>query len=149
MYSKEESKKLRVEFWTTFGNLSKKKNKKAWILYNTKIKDFSLKFTAEQKYCAVSIDIEHKNTSKRHSFFENMSSLSMLFNEAFENRLVWEKDYYLDNGKVISRIYIEKQDVSIYRKEDWPEMFEFLFTNMKILEGLFVEYKDIIKEFAE
>ncbi len=150
MYSKEESKRLRIEFWNTFGYLSKKKRQnRAWLLYNTKIKDVNLKFTAEQKFCAVSIDIEYKNTEKRHNFYNNLLSLQKLFNEEFNNELIWAEDYTLPNGKVISRIFVEKTGLSIYNKKNWTEIFEFLYTNMNKMENMFLEYKDIIKEFVE
>ncbi|MFT4612543.1 MAG: hypothetical protein ACI9OT_001931, partial [Gammaproteobacteria bacterium] len=40
MFSKEESRQLREEFWTSFGKSFPRK----WILYDTKIKGFSFKF---------------------------------------------------------------------------------------------------------
>ena len=42
MYSKEENQKLKREFWVSFAN----KYPRKWVLYNTKIKDFSFKFYA-------------------------------------------------------------------------------------------------------
>ena len=150
MYSKEESKKLRIEFWNTFGSLSKKKRRKqAWVLYNTKVKNLSLKFVAEQKYCSVVMDIEYRSDNKRHRFYENMLSLQTLFNSEFDNKLIWDKDFFIENEKEVSRIHIDLQNVSIYKKEDWPTIFEFLFENMTKLENTFLEYKDIIKEFVE
>jgi len=150
MYSKEESKKLRIEFWNTFGSLSKKKRKKqAWVLYNTKVKNLSLKFVAEQKYSSVVMDIEYKSNKKRHKFYENMLSLQTVFNTEFDDKLIWNKDFYIDGEKEVSRIHIDLKNVSIYKKEDWPTIFEFLFDNMNKLENIFLEYKDIIKEFVE
>lgn len=150
MYSKEESKKLRIEFWNTFGALSKKKrHKQPWILYNTKVKGLNLKFVAEQNYCSVVMDVEIKHENKRHRFYENMLSLQTIFNSEFENNLIWEKDFYIEGEKNVSRIHIDLQNVSIYKKEDWPIIFEFLYTNMTKLEPVFLEYKDIIKEFVE
>ncbi len=150
MYSKEERKKLRIEFWNTFGSLSKKKRKKqAWVLYNTKVKNLSLKFVAEQKYSSVVMDIEYKSNKKRHKFYENMLSLQTVFNTEFDDKLIWNKDFYIDGEKEVSRIHIDLKNVSIYKKEDWPTIFEFLFDNMNKLENIFLEYKDIIKEFVE
>ena len=54
MFSKEESKKIRQEFWTSFG----KEYPRKWLLYNTKIKGVTLKFTFTTKIAQVSIDIE-------------------------------------------------------------------------------------------
>jgi len=48
MFSKEEAALLRKEFWTSFGKSFPKK----WILYNTQVKGFSLKFVADRKKCS-------------------------------------------------------------------------------------------------
>ena len=147
MYSKEESKKIRKEFWNAFGRMSKARNKKQWLLYNTQVKDVSLKFIANREICAVSIDIKHKNKIKRHQFFESFLSLQNIFNAKFKDELIWEKDFILDNNKTISRIFYKIEDVNIYNKDKWSEMFKFMFKNMIKLETLFIEHEDIIKEF--
>ena len=147
MYSKEESKLLRKEFWNTFGRISKARKKTQWLLYNTKIKDVSLKFVANRKICAVTIDIEFRNEIKRHKFFNSFLALQSIFDSQFENDLIWTQDYVLENHNVISRISYELENVDAYKKEDWPVMFKFLFKNMKIMEYNFLEYFDIIKEF--
>ena len=147
MFSKEESKTIRKEFWVAFGKMSKARNKKQWLLYNTNIKDVSLKFNADNKTCSVSIDIEFRNGIKRHSFFNKLLSLQTVFDAKFENGLIWEKDCVLDNNKTISRVFYQLENVNIYRKEDWSQMFKFLFKNMTKLESLFIEYDEIIKEY--
>ena len=50
MFSKEEAANLKKEFWTAFGKSFPKK----WLLYDTKIKDFSFKFYADNKKAEVS-----------------------------------------------------------------------------------------------
>lgn len=147
MYSKEESKLLRKEFWNTFGRISKARKKSQWLLYNTKVKDVSLKFVANREICAVTIDIELRNNVKRHKFFESFSGLKTIFDSNFEDGLIWDKDYILENQKIISRISYKLENVDVYRKEDWPDMFKFLFKNMKRLEYSFLEHEDIIRDF--
>ena len=56
MYSKEENQKLKREFWVSFAN----KYPRKWLLYNTKIKDFSFKFYVENTKAQVQIDIERQ-----------------------------------------------------------------------------------------
>jgi len=56
MFSKEESNKLRTEFWTSFGKSFPRK----WVFYNTKIKGFAFKFVATTKQAKVCLDIDIK-----------------------------------------------------------------------------------------
>lgn len=54
--------------------------------------------------------------------------------------------YVLENGKVISRIWVEKNGVSIFNKQTWPDIFEFFVEKMDAFERLFYEYEDFIKD---
>ena len=54
MISKQEAQELKREFWTSFGKSSPRK----WILYNTKIKDYNFKFSADNKSAEDSLNIE-------------------------------------------------------------------------------------------
>ena len=75
MYSKEETQKLKREFWVTFAE----KYPRKWVLYDTKIKDFSFKFYVDNKKAQVLIDIEHRNNDIRIAYFEmNYSTLFAL-----------------------------------------------------------------------
>ena len=71
MFSKSESKKLREDFWISFGKSYPKK----WILYNTKIKDFSFKFYFDTSKAMVALDIESKDLEKRINLWEKVISL--------------------------------------------------------------------------
>lgn len=53
MFSKEESRILRQEFWTGFGKSFPRK----WILYNTKLKGLNLKFYFDTKTALVALDL--------------------------------------------------------------------------------------------
>jgi len=65
MFSKEESAKLRISFWTSFGKSFPQK----WLLYNTKIKGFSFKFVATTKQAMVCLDIEPKNEELKEHYY--------------------------------------------------------------------------------
>ena len=49
MYSKEEAQRLKREFWIAFAE----KYPRKWLLYDTKIKDFSFKFFVDNKKAQV------------------------------------------------------------------------------------------------
>ena len=140
MYSREESKKIRQEFWTSFGkNYSRK-----WILYNTKIKDLSLKFKFIRKAAEVSIDMEMPDEIMRQYYFEKLQSLQSILKEEYLPEVVLSENFELENGKVISRVFVRKDQVNIHNKKDWPEVQEWLWNKMDRFEALFLEYRDII-----
>ncbi len=142
MFSKEESTKLKQLFWTSFGKSFPKK----WLLYNTKIKGFVFKFVADTKTAMVCLDIEMNNIEIKNSYFEKILSLkNILLNEYISN-LIFDKDYHLENGKSICRIYTElPQKFSVHNKDTWHDAFQFFIQNMKQFELFFHEYEDVIK----
>ncbi|RTE52988.1 DUF4268 domain-containing protein [Arenibacter aquaticus] len=141
MFSKEEAKRLRQDFWVSFGKSFPRK----WILYNTQIKDFAFKFHFDKKRAMVSIDIENQDLEKRMELWEKLLSLKSLLQEDYLPSAVFEDTVYLDNGKEISRISVSKENVSIHNKNTWQETMVFLRNNMEQLESFYKEYEDIIR----
>ncbi|MEO8535014.1 MAG: DUF4268 domain-containing protein [Flavobacterium sp.] len=142
MYSREESQKLKREFWVAFAE----KYPRKWVLYDTKIKDFSFKFYIDNKKAQVLIDIEHRSDEKRTAYFEKLEALKNILEEEFIKDLVFEKEYTLESGKNISRIWVEKQGVGFSNRNNWDMIFDFFFENMNALEMFYLEYDDFIKD---
>jgi len=142
MYSKEDSLKIKKEFWIDFAEAYPKK----WILYNTKIKDVIFKFYIDNKKAQVVLDIECKEEDKRKIYFEKIESLKNILIEDYLPEAILERNFYLENGKVISRIWIEKLNVSINNKQTWAEIFIFFNISMSQFESFFYEYEDYIKD---
>jgi len=140
MYSREETQKLKREFWIAFAE----KYPRKWLLYDTKIKDFSFKFHVDNKKAQVSIDIEHRSNEKRIIYFEKIESLKTILQEEFIPNLVFEKNLTLENGKIISRIWIEKLSFGVSNRNNWDTIFDFFNENMNLLERFFYEYRDYI-----
>ncbi|MGB5554238.1 MAG: DUF4268 domain-containing protein [Flavobacteriaceae bacterium] len=141
MFSKEESKKLRHHFWVAFGKSYPKK----WILYDTKIKGLSLKFHFDLKIAIVSIDVEHNDLERRIELWEKLTSLKSILLEEYISNAIFEDYYLLDNGKEISRIYVELHNVSIHNKNTWQETMLFLSMQMLAFEKFYLEYYDILE----
>lgn len=142
MYSKEEAKKLREHFWTMFG----KRYKRKWTLYDTKIKDVILKFSFEDKRAIVSLDLTHDDDFFRDYYWEKLESLQGLMRDEVHKDLIFEKEYVLESGKVIGRVYIYMDGVKIQKQTDWPAVYEFFYEHMDKLELFFWEYKDVIED---
>lgn len=144
MYSREESQKLKREFWVAFAE----KYPRKWVLYDTKIKDFSFKFYVDNKKAQVLIDIEHRSDEKRTAYFEKIEALKNILEEEFIKDLVFEKNYTLESGKTISRIWVEKQGVGFSNRNNWDAIFDFFFENMHALEMFYLEYDEFIKDIS-
>ena len=130
MFSKEESQRMRQEFWTSFGKSFPTK----WTLYNTKIKGFSFKFYFDTKKAMVLVEIDG-NLDHRVKYFEKMQSMEGIFEE------YWEDAVYSDSFKLD-----EKQGVCIHNRNTWQETMEFLSEKMQKLEEFWQEYQDFFKE---
>lgn len=145
MYSKEETQKLKREFWIAFAE----KYPRKWLLYDTKIKDFSFKFYVDNKKAQVLIDIEHRNDQKRIAYFEKIKALKNILEDEFIKDLVFEKDFNLENGKTISRIWVEKLGVGVSNRNYWTEIFDFYNEKMNALELFYREYDEFIKDIEK
>jgi len=141
MFSKEESRQLRQEFWTSFGKSFPRK----WLLYNTKIKGLSFKFYFDTKQALVVLDLED-HLENRINCWEKLLTLKTILLEEYLPNAIFEESYNLDNGKEISRIYVSlDQKVSIHNKNSWRNTMEFFNLTMDAFEQFFQEYRDIIK----
>ena len=144
MYSREETQRLKREFWIAFAE----KYPRKWLLYDTKIKDLSFKFYVDNRKAQVSIDIEHRSADKRMAYFKKFEALKNILDEEFIKDLVFEKDFHLENGKVVSRIWIEKLDVSVSNRNYWEAIFDFFSENMAALELFYLEYGEYVTDIG-
>ena len=142
MYSKQENQQLKHKFWIAFAQ----KYPRKWLLYNTKIKDFSFKFFADNRMAQVSIDIEHRDANLRKIYFQKIESLKTILENDFIKNLVFEQNHTLESGKTISRIWAQKDNTNIGNPQLWDEIFDFFSQNMDLLERFFYEYEDYIRD---
>ncbi|AZA54225.1 DUF4268 domain-containing protein [Chryseobacterium sp. G0201] len=141
MFSKQQAQQIKKDFWTAFGKSFPRK----WLLYNTKVKDFSFKFNAETRKAEVSLDIEMKDEDFRNAYYNKIWSLEDILKD-FIGDFQKEEYFTLDNGKVIARIWVEKHNVSVFNKNTWQEIFEFFVEKMDGFERFYYEYEDFIKD---
>lgn len=141
LFSKEDSKQLRQEFWTSFGKSFPRK----WTLYDTKIKNFYFKFHFDNKSALIALDVEG-DLENRINCWEKLVSLKGILINDYLPDAIYSEAYLLENGKEISRIYLPlEQKVSIHNKNTWQEVMVFFNENMGLFEAFFEEYEDIIR----
>jgi hypothetical protein len=142
MFSKEEALQIKKDFWIAFAEEYPRK----WLLYNTKIKDVTFKFYVDNKKAQVLLDIEPKDEEKRKIYYEKVESLKTILLEDYLDDVIFERNFYLETGKVISRVWVEKTGISINNKNTWPEIFDFFAEKMDAFECFFYENEDYIKD---
>ena len=142
MFSKEEALQIKKYFWIAFAEEYPRK----WLLYNTKIKDVTFKFYVDNKKAQVLLDIEPKDEEKRKIYYEKVESLKTILLEDYLDDVIFERNFYLETGKVISRVWVEKTGISINNKNTWPEIFDFFAEKMDAFERFFYENEDYIKD---
>lgn len=142
MFSKAEAQIIKKEFWTAFADAYPRK----WLLYDTKIKDVTFKFYVDNKKAQVLLDIEPKENEKRKIYFEKIVSLKDILLDEFLPEAVIEKEFHLETGKAISRVWVEQTGISLYNKATWNEIFDFFYEKMDAFERFFYEYEDYIRD---
>jgi hypothetical protein len=150
MFSKEEAKEIREEFWDQFRRMSAGKRVRknlpgSWMLSNTGIKALNLRFHVDREVAQVGIDLETRNMDKRIELFEKLESVKNLLEKAMELPMIWELEYIRENGKSVSRIYLELLGVDIYNRDTWSRAHQFMYSNMMKLETFYIEYRDYFK----
>lgn len=151
MFSKEEARQLRVDFWDEFDAYCKKDpafrgKKQLWLLNNSGIKNINLLFEVDRKKASVNIEISHKNEGRRLEIFEWVHSYKVIIEEGLEGELTWDYLYTRENGKEVGRIYTQLDNVDLYKKKDWPVIFSFFKEKMTLLENNFIEIRDFLKK---
>ena len=144
MYSKEEALRIKKDFWIAFAVAYPRK----WLLYDTKIKDVTFKFFVDNKKAQVLLDIEPKDEEKRKIYYEKIESLKTILHEDYLPEAIFERNFYLESGKVISRIWVEKTGVSLNNKNNWESIFDFFNETMSQFEYFFYENEDYIKDLT-
>jgi len=108
MFSKEESRILRQDFWTSFGKSFPRK----WILYDTKLKGLSFKFHFDNKTALIALDLED-DLENRINYWEKLLALKSILLDDYLPEAIYEEEYFLDNEKEISRIYLVYLEISV------------------------------------
>lgn len=152
MYSIEEAKKLRIDFWEQFGRrceihpLLKNKQRK-WILHRTKIKGVALRFEISRENAKVILELGQRSEDKRLQAFEILERYKTIVEAGFEKGLTWEFYHQREeSGQEVCRIYSSLEKVDLHRQNQWPDIYNFFIDNMLQMEENFLLISDILKE---
>ncbi len=152
MYSKEEIKKIHIDFWELFRRRCEvhpdlQHKKKKFILHRTKIRGVAFRFDVNQENAKVMLEISHRNEDTRIKAFEIIERYKTIMEEGFENGLNWEFYHQReDSGQEVCRIYTQLENADIHNRNQWPDIYNFFIENMLRLEENFSEISDVVRE---
>ena len=152
MYSKEEKKRLTLNFWKLFAKRCAvhpelKFRKKKWILHRTKIKGVALRFEVDRENAQVMIELYNRNENKRLQAFEILERYKAIIETGFESGLKWE--FYIkkeESKQEVCRIYAILENVDLHKQNQWPDIFNFFIENMMKLEENFLMVQEVLQE---
>ena len=151
MYSKDELKNLKLEFWESFAAFCEvqpylRGRKKIWTLYDTKVKGVELKFDATREGAFVILEVNHRGEEARLEMFERLTWYKDTLETDFPEGLTWDICFVRDNGKQVARIYTSKSGIDFHRRQDWGEFFSFMASQMYLLERNFMSIAEYLRE---
>lgn len=146
MFKRQEASHIREEFWTTFGRYmspvpSAEGMKINWINYKTTLRDVHFRMDVNQKSAIIFISMEHHDAGIRALYFHQFEELKMLLNAELEEEWEWQEHTRAGEDKVISSIYKELTSVSIFNKEQWPELISFFKPRIIALDRFWEDAK--------
>ena len=151
MYSKDELKNLKLEFWESFAAFCEvqpylRGRKKTWVLYDTKVKGVELKFDATREGAFVILEVNHRGEEARLEMFERLTWYKDTLETDFPEGLTWDICFVRDTGKQVARIYTSKSGIDFHRRQDWGEFFSFMASQMYLLERNFMSIAEYLRE---
>lgn len=151
MYSKDELKKLKIEFWESFAaycevQLYLRRRRKMWTLYNTKVKGVELKFDANRKGAYVILEVNHRQEEERLEMYERLTWYKETLEKDFPDGLIWDCCFVRETGNEVARIYVAKEGLDLHRREHWGDFFSFMARQMYLLERNFMSIAEYLRE---
>ena len=151
MYSKDELKNLKLEFWESFAAFCEvqpylRGRKKMWTLYDTKVKGVELKFDATREGAFVILEVNHRSEDARLEMFERLTWYKDTLEMDFPEGLTWDICFVRDTGKQVARVYTSRSGIDFHRRQDWGELFSFMASQMYLLERNFMSIAEYLRE---
>ena len=149
MFSKEERKAIRAEYWGRFKNhVASTRNSEGrrinWLNYPTRLKELYIRLDVNQERARFSIDIQSKDEGIRSIIWEQFEELKKVLETEMETQGNWTETAYNSAGQEISSIYWELDGVSIHNSKDEKEVFQFFKEHLVRFDRFYNVYQDIL-----
>ncbi|RYY49055.1 MAG: DUF4268 domain-containing protein [Chitinophagaceae bacterium] len=150
MYTREQASKVRQEFWTRFGKYmapiqSAEGGKPNWVNYKTGIPNLYFRMNASKESASVAIEIMHRDPEMAAGIYQQFVALKPMLEAYTGEQWNWENDALNEHGQQLSRIFVQLDNVNIFKETDWPSIISFLKPSIIALDGFWSEYKMVFE----
>jgi hypothetical protein len=95
---------------------------------------------AGPKTATISISLEHNDPYVRELYFSQFNEFMEILHATLEEEWTWQLHAAVAD-KTSSRIYKELQDVSVFNKEQWPDLISFFKPRIIALDAFWENAK--------
>ena len=146
MYSKEQTSKLKTQFWTNFGQYMKPVPSASglpvnWINYKTGVRHIHFKMEADDTSAVIAIEISHPQSAERLRYYSEFVSLKKILTATTTFNWQWNEALQTDH-KTISSISQQLDAVNILDQTDWPAIISFIKPRIIALDAFWDLVKD-------
>lgn len=153
MYSKEELKTIRTEFWTEFKKhmqqfRSSNGRRMNWLNYPSEVDNVYVRLHADNHGIAFTFDIQGKDEGVRSILWEQMTELKTVLESEMGTDGEWLEDQSSDSVPHFSSIRWSKQGLRFSNPKHKEEIFAFFQDRLMAFDQFYQEFKDILINLA-
>jgi hypothetical protein len=114
-----------------------------WSNYKTGAKHIYFRLQAEKHMASVAIELANPSTDIQARQFAQLLRLKSMLGELTGEDWHWVADRRDENGKTISRIYMELAGVNVFNEADWPRIISFLKPRIIALDSFWYDVREM------
>lgn len=153
MFTREQASRITKEFWTTFGKymkpiLSSEGLKINWVNYHTGVKYIYFRMDAGPTFATIYISIEHQDPEIQQLYFEQFAEFESILHAALMEEWDWQLHASLPDGRITTRIHKGISGVSLFNRDQWPDLISFFKPRIIALDSFWENAKysfDVLK----
>ncbi len=141
---------MRKNFWTMFGLymrpvLNSNDEEINWLNYKTGARHVFFRLDATEDHATVAIELRHPEPAQQELYFKKFRKLEKLFHESTGEKWQWQLHATDEDGKPVSRIRIQLNNVNVFNNNDWPAIVSFFKPRIIALD----RFWNLVKEQFE
>ena len=116
--------------------------KRNWLNYKTGVRDLYFRMNADRHSASIAIEMRQADAAERQQQFEKLLALRSLLEQFTGEVWIAGEGLHDENGAPYNRLGAIFNDVSIFRKEDWPALISFFKPRIIALDAFWDLVKD-------
>ena len=116
-----------------------------WLNYKTGIKHLYFRMDADNNKATIAIEFRHPDPVLQQHYFTKFQQLEKLFHQTIRENWQWQLHTKDEDGRQVSRISTQLNNVNVFNTNDWPAIISFLKPRMLALDSFWSMVKEGFK----